>query len=826
MKLSYKIFIFCMAIFMPLFGNTLPNDTTNQADTNLSIIEKIRQNMNSTSGFYANLYIDNIYENEIFFKRQNNKIVILKEDLLEIISRVDSIKKNSYTIPNTKLIPLDKLDEIGIFYNFNRMLNTIKVETKPQVRSLKKHLITQDLYRHNKVINTHQTSGKLNTYTSINKSSSKDTTYKLRTSLQVNYKNYIVQTGVNLDKNTISRGNVWVEHKSSLDSPRYRFGEINSFGVKTDSIRGVSVEVSEKRRNEDVTKKEDEKSFFLENDSTVEVIVNNHIAKKLKLRAGTHQLSNISLYTGVNRIKLKITDIYGKISYLNFSSKVNFSNVLRKGQLNYGISVGKITNIKNKHYDKMNLSAYLENYVTDNISLKQKISSQDGDISYKINTPMGFEYGTINPTYTKKEEEEIFTLNYHYNISKDLSLELNYDKIKYLLLGSYANKVKKTININTKIFKDTTATFNYNTTTQYKNTQENFKIGLSGKLSRKLSWGMEIGREKYNDELKIENNVISGYLSYNFSKASVTYSKKYYAHKRTRDEDKVRVGYRYNNDYYNSFEVQTTNTNVTRRANLDISKQKYYINTHITQTKYKSDTPTSTSTSINAGFGVAFVGNNYVMSRSISDSFIIVKHKDTKLPPIDTKNHKNKNKAHSFVINSSNFYNNKIKFDRQNLPFNLLLESKDKYNIQTGYKTGHLIIIDIKKHFLVTGTLYQNGKLVRNTILNFQKIGSKKIITSFTNSRGKFYATGLTKGKYKCSFLNTKYTQTVFEVLINKTKAIALQSGSEDDEVDMINIARIDTYSDDFMFSKQYKENKKELASSFEKMKKFSYNAN
>ena len=58
-------------------------------------------------------------------------------------------------------------------------------------------------------------------------------------------------------------------------------------------------------------------SFYLKQDSRVEILVNGRTVQTLQLQAGPHQISNFPLTGGANNVILRITDPVGRVEYVN-----------------------------------------------------------------------------------------------------------------------------------------------------------------------------------------------------------------------------------------------------------------------------------------------------------------------------------------------------------------------------------------------------------------------------------------------------------------------------------------------------------------------------
>ena len=83
-------------------------------------------------------------------------------------------------------------------------------------------------------------------------------------------------------------------------------------------------------------------SFFLERPATVDVFVNDAPTATLQLDAGPQDIRDLPLQTGINDIRLKITDDSGQVQQLNFSTGVA-GELLAPGTHQFAYSLGFTT---------------------------------------------------------------------------------------------------------------------------------------------------------------------------------------------------------------------------------------------------------------------------------------------------------------------------------------------------------------------------------------------------------------------------------------------------------------------------------------------------
>lgn len=80
-------------------------------------------------------------------------------------------------------------------------------------------------------------------------------------------------------------------------------------------------------------------SFFLKQESKVEVLVNNVVVRTLRLQPGPYDIRDFPLQSGINDAKLRITDPTGQVQIINYPTVVD-STMLAPGEHEFSYSVG------------------------------------------------------------------------------------------------------------------------------------------------------------------------------------------------------------------------------------------------------------------------------------------------------------------------------------------------------------------------------------------------------------------------------------------------------------------------------------------------------
>ena len=124
---------------------------------------------------------------------------------------------------------------------------------------------------------------------------------------------------------------------------RLQLGDADVQGTslqRTNDVLGFTLEKSPRKLKpgEDI-RPIGRSSLRLERPSDVEVLVNGAVVQKLRLRAGTYNLSDLPLGTGANDVELRITDDTGALSTRAYTTFFD-GNLLGAGKSEWSVSAG------------------------------------------------------------------------------------------------------------------------------------------------------------------------------------------------------------------------------------------------------------------------------------------------------------------------------------------------------------------------------------------------------------------------------------------------------------------------------------------------------
>lgn len=160
-----------------------------------------------------------------------------------------------------------------------------------------------------------------------------------------NYRNLVLENEFRLNP---SSGKLWQKDNTRLvwsDEPRrvqYSAGDLTYSISGLQSfipLGGLSIQRDNALQPYRVTEPLGNTSFFLKQDSKVEVLLNGRPMQTLQMPAGPHNLRNFPFTSGGNDVTLKITDPVGRVEYVRMSFFFH-ENLLLKRESDFSFSVG------------------------------------------------------------------------------------------------------------------------------------------------------------------------------------------------------------------------------------------------------------------------------------------------------------------------------------------------------------------------------------------------------------------------------------------------------------------------------------------------------
>lgn len=745
-------------------------------------------------------YLDNSYYDELDVKIEssdgNMNIIVDKYLFDELFEKSLNKEKYQEYLDNQKTLEDEVYAEdvvcCGLKYEFDesnqRILLSLDVEAKKTnvVNFRRKEFVVDERIK----ISPSSLSGSISLYANQPFSNTeKDSDIKskrlsLDVPMYINKDGYILENSFNAySKNSLLEDTNSEEEESTSFARGYTtvskviedknillsLGDINSQTssyARGTKLLGFSLQKEKKKYN--FTRRDTlrvaQRTLFLENDSIVEIFINDKRRKRLKLNAGTHELVDFTMDAGTNAVKIKITDIYGKVDYINYNDYF-YGEILKAGEDRYGISVGKLA-YKEKganEYDygvsfaSATYTRGLEHFTFDT-------SLQLSDISYSS-------YGAkvIFPTTAGIISYSRNMTNYE-SITNKVRESIGYRATyKAFSINSYLNKIDngyssfgKDVTIQTKseAFKlglgytkrGTKFAMSYSEIDNNITSLQKRELSYTNKINRELLLSASIGKDTY---LSGGHSNEYGLISFSYTPVDSNtrvelYKKKKYdffdqkgtsTDKATiridHADDEVQYNYVANHEMEDGFETNAGNVSragTYNKIDIDYSEDSTSI--------YKKK-----EGSFRFETGLVFAGGIYAVSKPQKSSFIIVENKiydkDIKNMQVEGFESKERKSAHYIP----DFTKRRAYIDESFLP--IMYEAKrKKFDIVSSYKSGIYIPLELKRTVYVRAYLKdEDGEAYENQKVNIFDMETKEKFSAFTSESGQLVFSDALWGK-------------------------------------------------------------------------------
>jgi len=374
------------------------------------------QEKKQAKAFFLPLKVNNILQDEIFVKIDNDEnILITKNTFKYVASLLKEEFKTQYKIEVDKesYAPLSALEQQGIKASYDSKNIMLNIFIPVQLR--KASLIRLG-GRYNRDINgstlPEPISGGVNfylnqQYSKNNSNAFEKSNFNASSDLHLNIKDFVLEGRLeysDIDKK-IKRGRFRVVKDDPSNQLRYKAGDIylpsgdriayvEALGIGVEKLYtvGGSYDQNIRRINSH--------EFFIKNQSRVEIYVNNRFRNALDLKGGTHNLYDLNLPQGINRVKLKVIERGGKIEIIEFND-FSYSEILKKGLVWYGAGLGVESRFLNNEleYEQSRKvgSAYVEYGLLDNMSVESAVQIGEDYLAGSGEVLLGTNIGFINP---------------------------------------------------------------------------------------------------------------------------------------------------------------------------------------------------------------------------------------------------------------------------------------------------------------------------------------------------------------------------------------------------------------------------------------------
>jgi len=773
------------------------------------LFEKAFKKKSQTKEFYLPLRVNKIIQDEVFVKIDNEEHILINRETMEYVASLlkDEYKKTfKYDQLDKKdFVSLSALEQFGIKASYNN--KDIMLDIFLPV-NIKKASLIRFNRRYKKDLNgsilPQNYSGGVNLY--LNKQYAKNTgddsfegnPLNISSDITLNAHDYVLEGRVQYlegaDKE-LSRGRFRVVKDDPENHLRYTLGDIilpHHNRLSYQSTLGVGVEKifnigSTYHQN---VSRINSYEFFLQNKSRVEIYVNDRYKNSITLIAGTHNLYDLNLPSGLNRVKLKIIEDGGKIEYLEFND-FSYSEVLQKGVVRYGIGAGVESELQEHEWeykkDKEIASAYIEYGLFDSITVESGIQSADNYLSGDLELLVGTNFGLFNPYVITSQVDNTEGykkgLDYRTNIGQ-ASLNLGYQETdeSYHTLNSSSGQESKLYRGNIYSRIGYGVNMGLSASKYTKDDIEENKYGLT--LSKSFGkWLTHLDFDQKDKEGEDRDKQIYVSVEYRFGQNRARYINY------IEDEQKQHFNISHNSKgrYGLSSEFQYENSDAYDKYNLrtHFDDEKFRVNTTYNLQDNKELDNENQTFSVQLATGMVFAGDRATITTPLSSSFVIVDNDDELEKPLGLTGYQKSDDFiyDSFAINISDYTQRELSVDETELDFGIDLEASEQKFV-SNYKSGSIMKIAVQNLYSVKGIFYNQET---KKPLKFKAFKIFNAITgersnSFCNENGEFIINQAQAGIYNITFMKERGYEGVarysFEIKEDETQERLMDLGA------------------------------------------------
>lgn len=742
-----------------LFEKAFTKNTSNQQEKEL----------------YLPLKVNEILQDEVFVKIvKHNEIYILEDTVKYILSLVHVKYKDKFKYEKGKeFYLLSLLNQLGIESNYDDENVLISITIPAKIRSI--HFVNMRFDKKNKMasIVPSRYSGGMNFY--MNQQYNKADNAKIQkesmfasSDLFLNVNEYLIEGRVDYvdgNKEPLVRDRFSISKDDKVNALRYRVGDIflptqlrmsprDTFGISVEKVFNINADLQSN------ISRVNSYGFFLSNKSRVEVFVNNRYVQSIMLDAGNHNLYDLKLPSGINRVKLKIIELGGKVEYVEFND-FSYSELLDKGVLKYGAGVGiaseKNTNTHKWMYDKKQSvsSLYADYGLAKDLTIKGGFQSSTKYYSAETEFIYGTPLGLINPyiIYSELDGEAAFKKGFEYRTNiKNINMNLGYEDrdLNYRTLDFETHETEESqrtyLNIYTSIAQINIG-LSASKYIKYEGIENSFGFDLSTKIFEDIWFNANASFLDRGDEEREDSIYFT--FSYEWDKGRLNYAD-YYSEKKKQLDMSYGSSQKYGvmNELYYENSEDYSNYNLRTVVN----DEKFRLDS-----SYLYNSRKEQAFNVQLSTGVVFANDKVTMTAPITSSFVIVDNDDKLEKALGIKGYQ-ENDAFvydSFALELGNYSERYFEINQNNLDFGVDLKNFEE-NLQSNYLSGSTMDIEVQNFLALKGAFYD--KVTKKPlsfkafkIFNRQK-GTK--LTSFTNEDGVFNIAPIEAGTYNVSFVH------------------------------------------------------------------------
>lgn len=699
----------------------------------------------------------------------------------------------------------EALETFGFVFNFDLSDFSLKIIaplnlTRPQTLTL------QSNFRRLQASDVANLSGFINLYSSYlyQQNNSKDTVKKqlaTRTEMVMNWRGWVIEneleylSDISPSSSNVKRLGTRLVHDLPLQGMRVSVGDNYSTGSyfqSTSRFLGVSLAHDFSLVSDRPIRPSASKSFTLESPSSVEVLVENRIIRRLNLTAGIYSLADIPLSEGSNNITLKITDIAGVVRYVNFDVTTGL-DLFAQGQLEYEVHLGIPAQLREQleyNNDYPLMSSYINygmspSWTTGFTAQADKLIQQIGFKSiYAANIgQIAFENAISFGDHTGHAYRLVYSsFNDSSVLQQDFSVGYEYSSVNFRTLGYRPDSLNNAqlqhqiqANYSFVYSSSVQASFFASLSREHEQTYFNKSAGVNftGNLNDS-DWRYNVGVQW--DEIAEKNDWgVRLSLFYKFTNSR----RGQLSHQSRRSKTRLEYTQDANQRYVGAFSFRAgIESNDENDALLDLNTQysanRFLVSMdHVSAFEQLDSNSASHQSRVSFASSLAFADTEWAIGKPISDSFAVVSaHSSLKSNIVTLDKNKKQYRANNadfdtILLSDVNSYtSSSVSVEIDNLA--------PGYDLGSGlivlfpsYKSGHNVVIGTAANISVIATLLdeqQQPLVLQVGVAVCASDKSNKEHKFFTNKSGRFALTGLIPCSYEVTLNNSEKSQFILDI--------------------------------------------------------------
>lgn len=585
---------------------------------------------------------------------------------------------------------------------------------------------------------------------------------------------------------------------------RYTMGDISTAGINLQNgiqLGGVSLRKYSGMNPYRTTNTGTAQTFTLEERSQVKIFVNDALQAARQLDEGFYSLNDLNLSTGINTVRLEITNVDGDVREENFTLTQDYQ-LLNTEEAEYSIDIGapRYRDNYTAQYDANTLiaSGYYQQGISQAITAGISGITDGENTQAGVNISAATSIGKFNSTISVTQSEDnigygskleyrylagssaapnVFISGEHYD---EKFASLRYDPTEHELTG-YTNNTENRLyaSVSKKLNDKTHVALTGQYETQYINDDAKKSANLN--LRRQLDKGKSVSAQvRYQSQANEED--VSGQLNLHVPLARNDFGERYKTFDvryNSLDESIISLLSVSPDNNIGSESLAGSITHQKRENSQSISgnvsyRSKYFETALSHQASRVGSYEDKHTTRLKLNTAVAFAGKHVAVAPPIRDSFAIIKAPESQSDsgkaiavnkgrasfirekggelPDNYQNVIGKNGS-AAVIELTDYHQTSINVDSTALPIGSDPDATE-FKLHPGYHQGYVLTAGGIAGVILDGVLvdeqgntlgFKGGQLLPSDSEN----PNNKTVSFFTNQVGRFRLPSVPPGRYK-----------------------------------------------------------------------------